>query len=59
MPIDAWDGDTEKMSAQSFLRAFHRDVKVTTSSADKASFGNDKLGAKKPAYCEQPAYNHI
>ncbi|KAJ6484849.1 hypothetical protein C8R45DRAFT_904026, partial [Mycena sanguinolenta] len=36
MPIDAWDGDTDKMSAQSFLRAFHRDVKVTTSSADKA-----------------------
>ncbi|KAJ7080571.1 hypothetical protein B0H15DRAFT_953441 [Mycena belliarum] len=36
MAIDAWDGDTEKMSAQSFLRAFHRDVKVTTSSADKA-----------------------
>ncbi|KAJ7704563.1 hypothetical protein B0H17DRAFT_1193768 [Mycena rosella] len=36
MPIDAWDGNTEKMSVQSFLWAFHRDVKVTTSSADKA-----------------------
>ncbi|KAJ7906121.1 hypothetical protein B0H13DRAFT_2333808 [Mycena leptocephala] len=36
MPMDAWDGDTDKMSAQDFLRAFHRDVKVTTSSADKA-----------------------
>ncbi|KAJ6557756.1 hypothetical protein B0H19DRAFT_1025006 [Mycena capillaripes] len=36
MPMDAWDGDTEKLSAQDFLRAFHRDMKVSTSSADKA-----------------------
>ncbi|KAF8144991.1 hypothetical protein K438DRAFT_1992245 [Mycena galopus ATCC 62051] len=36
MLMDAWDGDTDKLSAQDFSRAFHRDVKVTTSSADKA-----------------------
>jgi hypothetical protein len=26
MPINAWDGDMEKMSMQRFLRAFHRDI---------------------------------
>jgi hypothetical protein len=26
MPIDAWDGDMEKMSMQRFLWAFHRDI---------------------------------
>ncbi|KAJ6611909.1 hypothetical protein B0H10DRAFT_2223579 [Mycena sp. CBHHK59/15] len=36
MPMDAWDGDTDKLSAQDFLRGFHRDVKVSASSADKA-----------------------
>jgi hypothetical protein len=36
MPMDAWDGDTDILSVQDFLRAFHRDVKVMTSSADKA-----------------------
>ncbi|KAJ6617278.1 hypothetical protein B0H10DRAFT_2218764 [Mycena sp. CBHHK59/15] len=36
MPMEAWDGDTDKLSAQDFLRGFHRDVKVSTSSADKA-----------------------
>ncbi|KAJ7137884.1 hypothetical protein C8R44DRAFT_868254 [Mycena epipterygia] len=35
MPMDAWDGDTDKLSAQDFLRGFHRDVKVSTSSTDK------------------------
>jgi hypothetical protein len=35
MPMDAWDGDTKKMSTQSFLRVFHCDIKVMTSSTDK------------------------
>jgi hypothetical protein len=33
--MDAWDGDTDKLSAQDFLRAFHREQR-TTASADKA-----------------------
>ncbi|KAJ7280100.1 hypothetical protein C8J57DRAFT_1501554 [Mycena rebaudengoi] len=45
MPMDAWDGDTDKLSAQDFLRAFHRDVKVTTSSADKAKVFKHYLAA--------------
>ncbi|KAJ7861933.1 hypothetical protein B0H13DRAFT_2671780 [Mycena leptocephala] len=45
MPMDAWDGDTDKMSAQDFLRAFHRDVKVTTSSTDKAKAFKHYLAA--------------
>ncbi|KAJ7908529.1 hypothetical protein B0H13DRAFT_1878562 [Mycena leptocephala] len=45
MPMDAWDGDTDKMSVQDFLRAFHRDVKVTTSSADKAKAFKHYLAA--------------
>jgi hypothetical protein len=36
MAMDAWDGDTEKMSTQDFLRAFHRDVRTVTTGADKA-----------------------
>jgi hypothetical protein len=35
MAMDAWD-DMEKMSAQDFLRAFHRDVRTVTTGADKA-----------------------
>lgn len=34
--MDAWDGDTDKLSAQDFLRAFHRDTRPSTSGADKA-----------------------
>ncbi|KAJ7622986.1 hypothetical protein B0H17DRAFT_1151494 [Mycena rosella] len=45
MPIDAWDGDTEKMSAQSFLRAFHRDVKMYLVPGSEA----DDWFAKLPA----------
>ncbi|KAJ7071901.1 hypothetical protein B0H15DRAFT_793145, partial [Mycena belliarum] len=48
MPVDAWDGDTDKVPAQDFLRAFHRNMKPGTSSADMAKafknyivFGSD------------------
>ncbi|KAJ7233814.1 hypothetical protein C8J57DRAFT_1090289 [Mycena rebaudengoi] len=34
--MEAWDGDTDKSSAQDFQRAFHRDIHPSTSSADKA-----------------------
>ncbi|KAJ7107511.1 hypothetical protein C8R44DRAFT_637349 [Mycena epipterygia] len=34
--MDAWDGDTEKQSAQDFLRSFHRDVRASTPGPDKA-----------------------
>jgi hypothetical protein len=47
--MDAWDGDTDKMSAQDFLRAFHRDVKVSTSSADKAKAFKNYLAANSDA----------
>ncbi|KAJ7176151.1 hypothetical protein C8R43DRAFT_1118677 [Mycena crocata] len=36
MAMGAWDGDTEKMSAQDFIRAFHRDAKGIPSKAGKA-----------------------
>ncbi|KAJ7115617.1 hypothetical protein C8R43DRAFT_1038617 [Mycena crocata] len=36
MAIDAWDGDTDKMSAQDFLRAFHREVRAIATKAGKA-----------------------
>ncbi|KAJ7693139.1 hypothetical protein B0H17DRAFT_1199974 [Mycena rosella] len=49
MPMEAWDGDTDKISAQDFLRAFHRDVKVTTSSADKAKAFKNYLAANSDA----------
>ncbi|KAJ7189895.1 hypothetical protein GGX14DRAFT_382772, partial [Mycena pura] len=49
MPMDAWDGDTDKMSTQDFLRAFHRDVKVSTSSADKAKAFKNYLAANSDA----------
>ncbi|KAJ6544864.1 hypothetical protein DFH09DRAFT_1321716 [Mycena vulgaris] len=35
MPMDAWDGKTDKFSAQDFLWGFHRNVKVSTRSTDK------------------------
>ncbi|KAJ7654194.1 hypothetical protein B0H17DRAFT_1146867 [Mycena rosella] len=49
MPMEAWDGDTDKISAQDFLRVFHRDVKVTTSSADKAKAFKNYLAANSDA----------
>ncbi|KAJ7193525.1 hypothetical protein GGX14DRAFT_577145 [Mycena pura] len=49
MPMDAWDGDTDKLSAQDFLRGFHRDVKVSTSSADKAKAFKNYLVANSDA----------
>ncbi|KAJ6529696.1 hypothetical protein B0H19DRAFT_1274089 [Mycena capillaripes] len=49
MPMDAWDGDTDKMSAQDFLRAFHHNVKVSTSSADKAKAFKNYLAANSDA----------
>ncbi|KAJ7706875.1 hypothetical protein B0H17DRAFT_1125692 [Mycena rosella] len=45
MPMEAWDGDMDKMSAQDFLRAFHHNVKVTTSSTDKAKAFKNYLAA--------------
>ncbi|KAJ7172817.1 hypothetical protein C8R43DRAFT_1230934 [Mycena crocata] len=36
MAMDAWDGDTEKLSAQDFLRAFHRELRTVPTSAGKA-----------------------
>ncbi|KAF8175642.1 hypothetical protein K438DRAFT_1847439 [Mycena galopus ATCC 62051] len=45
MPMDAWDGDTDKMCAQDFSRAFHRDVKVTMSSTNKAKASKHYLVA--------------
>ncbi|KAJ7441717.1 hypothetical protein FB451DRAFT_1414508 [Mycena latifolia] len=49
MPMDAWDGDTDKMSVQDFLCSFHQDVKVTTSSADKAKAFKHYLVANSEA----------
>ncbi|KAJ7649206.1 hypothetical protein B0H17DRAFT_1215420 [Mycena rosella] len=49
MPMETWDGDTDKMSAQDFLRVFHRDVKVKTSSADKAKAFKNYLAANSDA----------
>ncbi|KAJ7463665.1 hypothetical protein FB451DRAFT_1403685 [Mycena latifolia] len=49
MPMDAWDGNTDKMSAQDFLWAFHRDVKVSTSSADKAKAFKNYLATNSDA----------
>ncbi|KAF8182185.1 hypothetical protein K438DRAFT_1975723 [Mycena galopus ATCC 62051] len=49
MPMDAWDGDTDKMSVQDFLRAFYRDIKVSTSNADKAKAFKNYLAANSDA----------
>ncbi|KAJ7710889.1 hypothetical protein B0H17DRAFT_1123973 [Mycena rosella] len=49
MPMDAWDGDTDKLSAQDFLRGFHRNVKVSTSSTDKAKAFKNYLVANSDA----------
>ncbi|KAJ7141492.1 hypothetical protein C8R44DRAFT_604666 [Mycena epipterygia] len=34
--MDAWGGDTDKLSTQDFLRAFHHDTRASTFSTDKA-----------------------
>ncbi|KAJ7142843.1 hypothetical protein C8R44DRAFT_603367 [Mycena epipterygia] len=47
--MDAWDGDTEVLSAQDFLRAFHRDVRATTPGPDKAKAFKNYLVAGSEA----------